>query len=159
MRTTLGWILVWVACIAGSVHAGFSVYWAVGGQWLLATVGQWAVTLSVEAPLRAGLVIGMVAMGKLLAAVIPVAVAYGRFRRRKFWRAVSWAGGLLLVFYGGLNMILSAAVLGGAIRPADGYDVEAMMGHAWLWDPLFLMWGLALVVSLWCSLKEPLPTT
>lgn len=43
---------VWLACIAGTVHAGFSLYWALGGQWLLATVGQWAVQLSAEAPSR-----------------------------------------------------------------------------------------------------------
>jgi hypothetical protein len=146
--------LVWLACIAGTVHAGFSLYWALGGQWLLATVGQWAVRLSGEAPLQAGLGLGIVAAVKLLAAAIPVAVAYGRMPRRRFWRAASWAGGLLLVVYGGVNIIVSGGVLGGVVRPAGGYDLNAMIGHAWLWDPLFFLWGTALVLSLWYSRRS-----
>ncbi|MCY1213248.1 hypothetical protein D9M72_250150 [compost metagenome] len=70
--------LVWLACIAGTVHAGFSLYWALGGQWLLATVGLWALQPSAEAPLETGLLLGIVAIGKLLAAMIPVVVAYER---------------------------------------------------------------------------------
>jgi len=45
-------------------------------------------------------------MGKLLAAAIPVGVAYGRIPWRRTWRAVSWAGGLLLVVYGGVNTMV-----------------------------------------------------
>ncbi|UKA75074.1 DUF3995 domain-containing protein [Arthrobacter sp. FW306-07-I] len=105
-------------------------------------------------PLQAGLGLGIVAAVKLLAATIPVAVAYGRMPRRRFWRAVSWAGGLLLVVYGGVNIIVSGAVLGGVVRPAGGYDLNAMIGHAWLWDPLFFLWGAALVLSLWFSRRS-----
>ena len=148
---------VWVAAAAGTVHAGFSLYWALGGQWLLPTVGKWAVELSVEAPLGAGLALGAVAAGKLLGAGIPVGVAYGRVPWPRFWRSVAWAGGSCLVMYGGVNVVVSSAVLAGLIRPAGGYDVEAMMGHAWLWDPLFFIWGAALVLSLWYSQRRPAP--
>lgn len=158
-RLSLSRSLVWVACSAGIVHAGFSLHWAVGGQWLLATVGQWAVQLSVEAPLEAGIALGFIALGKLLAATIPVAVAYGRLPGRRFWRTVSWAGGVFLVIYGSVNVLVSSSVLAGAIRPEGGYDVNAMIGHAWLWDPLFSIWGAALVLSLWLSHKnlDPVP--
>jgi len=126
-----------------------------GGQWLLATVGQWAVQLSVEAPIQTGLVLGIVALGKLLAATIPVVVVvYERMPWQRFWRAVSWAGGLLLVIYGGVNTFVSGAVLEGIIRPEGGYDLHAMIGHAWLWDPLFFLWGTALMLSLWYSRRS-----
>ncbi|WP_311379632.1 DUF3995 domain-containing protein [Arthrobacter sp. ISL-48] len=137
------------------MHAGFSLYWAFGGQHLLATVGKWAVELSAKAPLEAGLALGAVAIGKLVAAVIPVAVAYGRVPRPKFWRAVAWVGASLLVVYGGVNAVVSGAVLAGLIRPAGGYDVDAMIGHAWLWDPLFFVWGAALMLSLCYSRRPP----
>src|SRR5215204_2894969 len=71
-RLALSRALTWLAGLAGAVHAGFSLYWALGGQWLLATVGQWAVNLSAEAPLTTGLVLGIVASAKLLAAAIPI---------------------------------------------------------------------------------------
>jgi hypothetical protein len=150
-RLALSRALTWLAGVAGAVHAGFSLYWAVGGQWLLATVGQWAVDLSAEAPMTTGLVLGFVAAIKLLAAAIPVGVAYGRLPWPRFWRAVSWAGGLLLVAYGGINTVVALTVLAGMIRPASGYDTVAMMGHAFLWDPLFFLWGTFLVISLWLS--------
>ncbi len=143
--------LVWTAGLAGAVHAGFSLYWAVGGRWLLATVGQWAVDLSTERPLAAGITLGLVAAVKLLGATIPVGVAYGRVPWAWLWRGISWAGGLLLVGYGGINTIVALAVLAGVIRPEGGYDADAMMGHAYLWDPLFFLWGGALVLSLWLS--------
>lgn len=89
--------LTWTAGLAGAVHAGFSLYWALGGRWLSATVGQWAVDLSTEHPLAAGITLGLVAAVKLLAATIPVGVAYGRAPWPWLWRGISWAGGLLLM--------------------------------------------------------------
>jgi len=121
---------------------------------MLATVGQWAVELADRAPLAAGVALGAVALVKMLAATVPIGVAYGKLPWPRFWRAVSWAGGLLLVGYGGINTVVSAAVLGGLIRPEGGYDPVAMRGHAYLWDPLFLLWGGALVLSLWFSRRE-----
>ncbi len=143
--------LAWAAAAAGAVHAGFSLYWALGGRWLLATVGQWAVDLSVERPLAAGITLGLVAAIKFLGAAVPVGVAYGRVPWPRLWRGISWAGGLLLVAYGGVNTLVGLAVLAGAVRPEGGYDLDAMRGHAYLWDPLFLLWGTALVLSLWLS--------
>ena len=58
---------------------------------------------------------------------------------------------VVLVLYGGLNVVVSAAVLAGAITPAGGYDPVAMKGHAFLWDPLFFGWGALLVGWLWWS--------
>jgi len=150
-RLALSRTLVWTAALVGAVHAGFSLYWAVGGRWLLATVGQWALDLSTKAPLAAGVTLGLVVAVKLLGATIPVGVAYGRVPWPRLWRGISWGGGLLLVAYGGINTIVALAVLAGAIRPEGGYDAGAMMGHAYLWDPLFFLWGTTLVLSLWLS--------
>ncbi len=146
--------LVWAAGAAGAVHAGFSLYWAFGGRWLLATVGQWAVDLSVERPLAAGITLGLVAAIKFLGAAVPVGLAYGRVPWPRLWRGISWAGGLLLVAYGGINTLFGLAVLAGVVRPEGGYDLDAMRGHAYLWDPLFFLWGSALVLSLWLSRRK-----
>lgn len=153
-RRRLGLACVWTACAAGLVHAALSLYWAVGGQELLDTVGQWAVRQSRDAPLRTGLLLGLVALAKTAGALIPVAVAYGRMPRPRLWRALSWAGAVLLVLYGGANTVVANAVLGGLIRSESGYDRAAMIGHAWLWDPLFLLWGTALLGYLLLSRRE-----
>lgn len=137
-------ICVWTACAAGLVHASFSGYWALGGQWLLDTVGSDALRVSSESRLLTGLGLGLVALAKACGAVIPVAVAYGRIGWTGLWRGLSWAGALLLILYGGLNTAVSNAVLAGWVVPAGGYNLPALAGHAWLWDPLFLLWGLCL---------------
>jgi len=145
----------WLAFGVGIVHAGFSVYWAVGGHWLLGTVGQWAVRLSEESPLYTGLVLGLVAGLKLGGATVPVCLSYGRVRSTKFWRILLGTGGALLTLYGGVNVVVSNAVLAGVIHSGDGYDLDAMRGHAFLWDPLFLVWGLSLLAFLYASRERP----
>jgi hypothetical protein len=139
---------VLIAGAAGLLHAAWSAYWAVGGRWLLPTVGAWAVELAEDAPFEAGLLLAALALVKAAAAIIPVGVAMGIIPGARYWRMVSWVGGILLAGYGGLNVVVSSAVLLGFIRPDGGYDEPAMIGHALLWDPLFLIWGLALVVWL-----------
>ena len=143
--------LVWAAFAAGTVHAAFSTYWALGGQWLLDTVGRWAVARAAGDPAAARLALLIVAGAKLLAAAVPVVVIYGRLPRPRAWRTLCWIGGIGLVLYGGLNILVSNAVLAGIIRPASGYDKAAMVGHAWLWDPLFFIWGAALCLALLLS--------
>lgn len=152
-RESLARAAVLVACGAGVLHALASLYWAVGGSWLLDTVGQWAVDLAKESPLGAGVLLGGIAVVKALAAVVPVLVDRGRMPRPRLWRVLCWVGGPLLVVYGGLNVVVSIAVLTGLVEPDGGYDMAAMVGHAFLWDPLFLIWGAALVI--WLFLTNP----
>ncbi len=83
--------LVRTAGLAGAVHAGFGLYWALAGRWLLATVGQRAVDPSAERPLAAGITLGLVAAVTLLGATIPMGVAYGRVPWPWWWRGISWA--------------------------------------------------------------------
>jgi hypothetical protein len=44
--------------------------------------------------------------------------------------------------------LVAGLVLAGAIDPDGGFDRQAMIGHALLWDPLFLLWGLLLAAGL-----------
>jgi hypothetical protein len=142
---------VLIAGAAGLLHAAWSAYWALGGRWLLPTVGEWAVELVEDAPVRAGLVLGTLALVKAAAAVIPIGVAGGRIPEGRALRVACWVGAIFLVGYGGLNVAVSSAVLLRMIRPDGGYHETAMFGHALLWDPLFLVWGLAL--ALWLTLS------
>ena len=155
MRARRASVALWVAACAGLVHAAWSAYWAVGGRFLLDTVGAWAVELGRIDPLRSGIVLGAIAVVKAVAALLPVAIVRNRLPAVRWWRAVCWAGGAFLVVYGGLNVVVSSAVLVGVLRPADGYDAAAMIGHALLWDPLFVVWGAALPVALAASRSAP----
>ena len=165
----------WVAAGAGTIHAGFSAYWALGGRWLLDTVGAWAVDLADRNRAGSASGLGAIAVLKLAGAVVPLLTERhqpgptGTWRRRgatpragartlatpaigSRWRTrlrgLEWAGAGVLVLYGGINTAVAWLVLGGAIVVDGGYDRAAELGHAALWDPLFLIWGLSLATGL-----------
>jgi hypothetical protein len=147
-RQRIGRALVVVAAAAGLLHAVASAYWALGGRALLSTVGAEAAGLAGRSAVPAGVLLGTIALVKAAAALVPVAVAWDRIAHRGFWRIVSAVGGGFLVLYGGANVLVGGAVLLGWVRPEGGADRPALAGHVLLWDPLFLVWGLALVTSL-----------
>src|SRR5699024_10671250 len=89
-----GRVWLWVALVLGLGHAAFSLYWALGGTWLLDTVGQWAVEAQAETPGLALAVLLGIALLKAAGAIIPVTVECGKLGARRIWRGVSWIGGI-----------------------------------------------------------------
>lgn len=147
-RRLMGVRLLSTAAAAGLLHAAFTLYWASGGRWLLSTVGAWAVRLADSRPVVAAALLGIVAVVKIAGSVVPVLVEAGRIRGRRRWRALEWAGAAVLIAYGLFNVTVAWGVLSGLITATGGYDHAAELGHAALWDPLFLLWGLLLVGGL-----------
>ncbi len=139
------------AAAAGLVHAGYSLYWAIGGRWLLDTVGQWAVNLGRDRPVAAGVGVTVIALLKAAGAVLPGLATQDLVRWPRLWRGLAWPGSALLVLYGGANTVVATVVLAGGIETDGGYDRRAMIGLAFLWDPLFLIWGLLLAAGLYAT--------
>ena len=151
VETRSVWIgrrFLWVALVLGLVHAFWSFYWAFGGTWMLDTVGQWAVVSQLDQPMISFFVLFGIGLLKTAAAIIPVVVEYGKLGGRRFLRLISWIGGVGLVLYGGVYAMTAILVLTGILDPGSAYSTPVMLGHALLWDPLFLFWGLSLVVAL-----------
>lgn len=126
-------------------------HWALGGRWQLESVGDWAVRLAEDRPLAAGLGLGALAVIKVVAAVAPLANDRRRTMVYLPVRGLSWIGAGVLVAWGGVSTLSAWAVLSGVITPADGYNRATMLGHGIVWDPLFVIWGGALIVGLWRS--------
>lgn len=147
MRSTAVPRALLVAGVVGSIHAGFSFYWSMGGTWLVWSLGSDLLTRFrgwewILAP---------VGLAKLTAALGPIVVARSGWPIRRITRSACWLGALILTSWGGVNTLVGNLVLAGAIHPASGYDRNGMIGHAYLWDPLFLAWGLALGIGLLAS--------
>lgn len=133
-----------ISAMTGMTHGLFSFYWAVGGQWLTSTLGDELVAALAEKPLQM-LVIAAVKVG---AALLPLLLFTRGWFSLPLPRLVCWISAAVLMLWGGMNAVTGNLVLSGLIAPAAGYDRTGMIGHAWLWDPLFLIWGLALGMSL-----------
>jgi hypothetical protein len=54
---------------------------------------------------------------------------------------------VLLVVYGGLNVLLGALVLAGVIHPAGNVDRTASRWHVGVRDPRFLVRGILLALA------------
>ncbi|MGO1950134.1 MAG: DUF3995 domain-containing protein [Mycobacteriaceae bacterium] len=157
-RKTIASVMLAVAAVTGVIHGGFSVYWGLGGEFLVGTLGSDLVELWEENAVLL-LPVGLL---KIVAALLPMVLVTAWFPTWPWWlrrllRTVSWLGAVSLVVWGGVNTVVGNLVLSGVIEPGDGYDRDGMMGHAWYWDPMFLIWGAALAAGLWLSrrITEP----
>ncbi|QIM20375.1 DUF3995 domain-containing protein [Phycicoccus sp. HDW14] len=151
-RPPLSWFTL--AAVLGTVHAVASISWALGGDLLVETVGEWARSWREASPLSAGLALGTIGVGKLAAAWVPW-VAARRGGPRHGLRLAAWLGAAGLGLYGLANTVAGAVALTGVLGPLD--DPVATRGHVLLWDPLFLLWALALAAGLWAT-RERRPT-
>jgi hypothetical protein len=71
----------------------------------------------------------------------------GRGRACSHRLIVSAGASALLVAYGGLNVLLGALVLSGAIHPGGTVDWTALRWHVGVWDLWFLAWGIFLTLG------------
>jgi len=137
------------ALVVGLAYAGISMYWGLGGTWLLDTVGG-----PLAAGGRAGRAGVMAAVWgaaglKAIAAVLPVlAAASGPVPWQRPLRVLAWAEAIILTLYGLVLTTVGLLVQTGLIRAGADADHRALAWHAYLWDPWFLLWGLLVTAAL-----------
>ena len=140
----------------GLAYAAIIVYWAVGGRWLLNTVG-----ISLSQPGQAGHLAALLAVWgaaavKAVAAVLPL-LAIGVWPRtangglRRLARVLTWIEAAILTGYGLVLTASGLLVQAGVIEAVAHADRLALKWHAYLWDPWFLIWGLFVFLALWRS--------
>lgn len=136
----------YAAAVVALLYAAVSVYWALGGQALLSTIGGWPEDLSRRGGANA-VAVGLLAAGLKLAgallALVLVHPAGQRLPQRPLWGLATIASGIL-VLYGGVLVVAGALVLAGVINPAVPVDRTALRWHVLGWDSWFLIWGLLL---------------
>jgi hypothetical protein len=145
----VGAVTAYAAAVVAFAYALMSLYWALGGHALISTIGG-----SVEQFARRGgalpvLVALAVTLTKVAGGVLALALVrpWGRVVPRG-WLLIGSAGAsVLLVVYGGLNVLLGALVLSGVIHPAGSVDRTALRWHAGVWDMWFLVWGILLALA------------
>ena len=139
----------WAACACGLAYVAISLYWALGGSWLLATVG---VSLAGTSSAGVRFAVWAAVALKAIAALLPL-VAIGALRQpRRVWerwlRRLTWIEALILTGYGLVLTATGLLVQSGVISPPAKADHRALRWHAYLWDPWFLVWGLLVTTAL-----------
>jgi hypothetical protein len=148
IRHRLGLPAATAALVVGLAYAAISAYWALGGTWLLATVSSSLVTAHQSATVVMAVWAAVVLKG--VGAVLPLYVHlpappskwHGRLR------LLAWAEAAVLTLYGFAFTLAGLLVQAGVIRRGRTADQWALVWHAYLWDPWFLVWGLLVVIAL-----------
>lgn len=136
-----GW--AWCAFVLGLGHASVSAYWALGGTFGLATAGGELAGLSRDRAPGVVAVLGAVVGLQLFTASLGLVVTGDRERNLGL-RALVLAAAVVLILYGGVLTAGQALLAAGVIPASPDLDRTAFYGHLFLWDPWFLLWGVAL---------------
>jgi hypothetical protein len=157
-RPTLA-LAAYAAAIVAFGYALVGLYWAFGGRGLISTVGGYVEQFA----RRGGALPVLLALAATLAKVAGGLLALALVRPwgvrvvPRWWMlAVAAAVSALLVVYGGLNVLLGALVLSGAIHPAGAVDRAALRWHVGVWDLWFLVWGILLALATVCYWRHPI---
>jgi hypothetical protein len=89
------------------------------------------------------------AVAKVIGGLLALALVRpsGRAVPRRWLLVGSGAASLLLIAYGGVNVLGGALVLAGVTHPAGGADRTALRWHVGVWDLWFLVWGILLALA------------
>ncbi|MDW8544448.1 DUF3995 domain-containing protein [Staphylococcus sp. mip270_02] len=128
--------------IAGSLHSLATFYWAFDGDLGLTTVGYWTIEFKQNYGVKFLIVLLFVGLLKLTATWAPIMLI---FKENKLINIMSYIGGSFLIAYGSMNTISGWLKLLGVIS----VDFKlSIIGQSFIWDPLFLLWGLGLLIFL-----------
>ena len=161
-RRTAGTVAAYAAAVVAFAYALVSLYWAAGGPRLGSTVGGYVARFAREGGAVPVLVALAATAAKVAGGLLALALVrpWGRVISRRWLLAGSTAASVLLVGYGGHNVVVGALVLSGVIHPGGGVDRTALRWHVGVWDLWFLVWGILLAlatVSYWRRTREQDP--
>jgi hypothetical protein len=148
-RPGAGIAAAYAASLAAFAHALVDLYWALGGQHLLSTVGGYPERLARQGGVLPELLALSASAAEMMAGLLALALVrpWGHVIPRTLLRLGSAAASALLVLYGGALVLAGTLVLTGAIHPAGSVDWTAMRWHTGVWDMWFLVWGILLSVA------------
>jgi uncharacterized protein DUF3995 len=148
-RRTAGTVAAYAAAVVAFAYALMSLYWAVGGHRLVSTVGGYVAQFARQGGAVPVLVALAAAAAKAAGGLLALALVrpWGQVIPRRWLLAGSTVASVLLVGYGGLNVLVGALVLSGAIHPGGDVDRTALRWHVGVWDLWFLVWGILLTLA------------
>lgn len=145
----VGTVTAYAAAIVAFAYALMSLYWALGGHALISTIGGYVEQFARGGGALPVMVALAVTLAKVAGGLLALALVrpWGRVVPRGWLLTGSAGVSVLLVLYGGLNVLLGALVLSGVIHPAGSVDRMALRWHVGVWDLWFLVWGILLALA------------
>ena len=129
--------------------AAVTAFWTAGGTLGLDTVGGALEELARERSAGAVALGLAVVAAKVAAGLLALGLTRpgGSATRERLLTGLNGAAAVVLVLWGGANVVVGGLVLAGAITPAAEVDERALRWHVAFWDLWFVVWGVALAVA------------
>jgi hypothetical protein len=136
-----------VAAALAFASAVVTLFWTLGGTWLLDTVGGSIERLARDRSAGA-IVLGIVVViAKSVAGLLALHLGHSERTPSRPAATLASVGGIALALYGGVLVVAGALVLAHAINPSGAVDRHALRWHVALWDLWFVVWGVALAIA------------
>src|SRR5262245_12090853 len=148
----------YTAALFAFASAAVSLYWTLGGTAMLDTLGGTFERLARDRS-AAALALGMAVIAvKVAAGLLALALVrpWGAHLGRGLLLLPSVVGSVILVVYGGAQVLVGGLVLADVITPSEPADEHALRWHVFVWDLWFLLWGVALGIAAWRFAHEDL---
>lgn len=132
------------------LFAVVSFYWGCGGTFALETVGREALELAKAGNVGVYLALWFVGFVKVGGGLLALALVQNWGRRYfRHWMLLlaGWGGTAVLLLYGGAQISVQLMVKSGILTPPGDMDWRGFYGHLYLWDPLFVVWGLLMGIT------------
>lgn len=139
----------WLTFLWGVVFGGLNLWWSLGGDVLLDRLGVRIQEQAAEGDTMLLVVNTIGGLGKIAIGLLALGTIarWGRRIPRRLSLALLYAGGVLLVVYGGANWMQMLLVELGVV------DVPASIGEAqvrwylFLWEPTWIVGGVLMVLT------------
>src|SRR5690606_5694397 len=134
-RFSASMVAALLAAVLGIGHAAFSAYWAIGGTWLLDTIGGELERWGRERHPSVVVALWLIAVLKSGVAVAAPVLVLGPGRLPAWTtgraaRALSWIAAVVLTAYGGVLTAVGLLVQSGAVEASKDGDQRALAWHA-----------------------------
>ncbi len=150
--------LAYMAVIWAFVFAALSAYWGSGGTVGLDTLGDGILEMALAGDSELMFINWISVVGKIIIGLLVLGLMHqrGAKRLRRLMLIGVWATGILLVLYGGANLVQHILMAVGNI-PIAGLlgSQETVRWHIFLWDPWWLMGGILFLLTAWYFSKQP----
>jgi hypothetical protein len=132
------------------VFSVISIYWGLGGTFGMETVGEGMLELALSGDAQLMLINWVSVVGKIGLGLLVLALLrnWGGDGLRRLLRIGLWIGGILMLLYGGLNLIQHVLMVTGNVPIASLLGTpEAVRWHIFLWDPWWMLGGILFLLT------------
>ena len=136
----------YIAAGLAFASAATTAYWLFGGTALLDTLGGSVERFARDRSSAAVALAAAVVVIKSGAGLLALLLLRPAGRGSRMIVALDILAATVLCVWGGVNVLVGAVVLSGAIERAD-VNRHALRWHVFVWDAWFLVWGVILAVA------------